>query len=89
MALWGGSGALLLTFFIRAIERLGRDGPGEAAMATFLLVPAGACVIPAFGLVWLLFNQKLEKHKLWLIVSTPLVVLLALGAGVLAAPSFF
>ncbi|NTX13208.1 hypothetical protein HUA74_28780 [Myxococcus sp. CA051A] len=83
----GGSGALLLVFFIRAIELESRGVSGGPDLE--LLAFPAASMIPASGLLWLFFGHKLENHKLWIIVSTPLLfVLTVVAAGVLVPVSY-
>ncbi|MCE9671797.1 hypothetical protein LY474_28715 [Myxococcus stipitatus] len=77
----GGSGALLLSFYVRAYQGIVR-GPGDDnPMSMVCLLGAAFAVIPAFGLVWLLTRQRLEKHRLWLVVSPPLLFLLSVTAA--------
>jgi hypothetical protein len=71
----GGGGAALLAAYVR-IFQAGLHSPGDNPMGYVPLIGALLAVAPSFGLVWLLFGQPLEKHKLWLLTAPLLMFLL-------------
>ncbi|MCP3102670.1 hypothetical protein LZ198_27720 [Myxococcus sp. K15C18031901] len=77
----GGSGALLLAFYVRALQGIERGLDDGNPISMLFIGGALGAVIPAFGLVWLLTRQQLSKHPLWLVVSPPLLFLLAVVAA--------